>query len=193
MLLIINMNGFFKALPLLVLVVLGVLTVKGIGTGNREQGTVSKNSPNSLNCEVVKGSIYDGDTLRVKCGEAIAKVRLACVDSREMKMTGGTQDRDFLRSLINKHGSEVAMIPINTDRYGRTVAELILSPGKTPEISIQEELLKSGHAMIYNQYSDCPNIDAFRLAEDIGRSNKAGIWADPNSIPPWEWRKQNKK
>lgn len=198
MLLIIKMNGFIKSLPLLVLVALGVLGVKqyqGIGTGNtstssvqsREQGTGNRNSPNSLNCEVVKGSIYDGDTLRVKCGEAIAKVRLACVDAPEAKQQGGIESRDFVRNLINKHGSQVAMIPLEQDRYGRTVAELILSPGSNPEISIQEELLKAGQARIYEKYARCPNIQAFRLAQDIGKSKKIGIWSY-NSIPPWEYR-----
>jgi len=124
---------------------------------------------------------------------AIAKIRLACIDAAEKNQTGGLEARDFLRNLIKKNGSEVAMIPINTDRYGRTVAELILSPGKSPEVSIQEQLLISGNARIYEQYSNCPNIQAFRLAQDIGKNNKAGVWGDPNSIPPWEFRKQNKK
>ena len=195
------MNKLFNAIPLLVLLVLGVLGVKQYqGMGNREQGTGNREggignktvSANSQLCEVVKGSIYDGDTLRVKCGEAIAKVRLACVDAREMKMTGGTQDRDFLRSLINKHGSTVALIPLEQDRYGRVVAELILNLGETPEVSIQEELLKSGHARIYPAYDDCPNINAFRLAESIGQKNKAGVWSEPNPEPPWEWRRRNR-
>jgi len=191
------MNGFIKSIPLLVLLVLGVLGIKGIGTGSREQehrsgntGTLTK-IPDSKLCEIVPGSIYDGDTLKVKCGEVIAKVRLCGIDSREIKMTGGTQDRDFLRNLIKANGSTVALIPLEQDRYGRTVAELILRPGETPEISVQEELLKSGHARIYPAYDDCPNINAFRLAESIGQKNKAGIWSEPNPEPPWEWRKRN--
>jgi len=189
------MNKLFNVLPLLVLVVLGVFGVKGIvqGTGNREQGTGNReqSAPNSMICEVVKGSVYDGDTLRVSCNGAIAKVRLACIDAPEAKQQGGIEARDYLRSLINKHGSEVSLIPLEQDKYNRTVAELILKPGFDQEVSIQEEMLISGNARIYEQYSDCPNISAFRLAQDIGQKNKAGIWSY-NSIPPWEWRKQNK-
>jgi endonuclease YncB( thermonuclease family) len=193
------MNGFIKSIPLLVLLVLGVLGIKGIGRGtpfgehrSGNTGTLTK-IPNSKLCEIVSGSVHDGDTVRVKCGDAIARIRLACIDSREIKQTGGVQDRNFLRSLINKHGSTVALIPLEQDRYGRTVAELILRPGETPEISVQEELLKSGHAMIYEQYaSNCPNLPAFRLAQEIAQKNKAGVWGDPNPEPPWEWRKRNK-
>lgn len=188
------MNGILKSTPLLVLLVLGVLGFKqyhGIGTGKGNTGTVTK-IPDSKLCEIVSGSVYDGDTVRVKCGDAIARVRLACLDAPELKQQGGIESRDFLRNLINKHGSDVAMIPLEQDRYGRTVSELILKPGSVPEVSIQEELLKSGNARIYEQYSNCPNIQAFRLAQDIGKNNKAGVWGDPNSIPPWEFRKQNK-
>ena len=180
------MNKLSNAIPLIVLVVLGVLGIKGIG--NKSKATVNDNS---MICEIVKGSVYDGDTLRVSCNGAIAKVRLACVDAPEKAQQGGIQSRDFLRNLINKHGSSVATIPLEQDRYGRTDAELILSPGSNPEVSIQEELLKSGNARIYEQYSDCPNISAFRTAQEIGQKNKAGVWGY-DSIPPWEWRKNNK-
>ena len=183
------MNKLFNAIPLLVLVVLGVLGVKqyqGIGTGKGNTGTVTK-IPDSKLCEIVPGSIYDGDTLKVKCNGAIAKVRLACIDAPEAKQQGGIESRDFVRNLINKHGSEVAMIPLEQDRFGRTVAELVLSPGSVPEVSIQEELLKAGQARIYEKYSNCPNISAFRLAEEIGKNKKIGIWSY-NSIPPWEYR-----
>ena len=145
------MNKLINGIPLLVLVVLGVFAVKGIGTGNREQGVKNGEQgivpiPDSKLCEIVPGSIYDGDTLKVKCNGAIAKVRLACIDAPEAKQQGGIESRDFVRNLINKHGSEVAMIPLEQDRFGRTVAELVLSPGSVPEVSIQEELLKAGQA-----------------------------------------------
>ena len=187
------MNKLFNAIPLLVLVVLGVLGINQVkGTGNREQGVKNGEQgivpiPDSKLCEIVPGSIYDGDTLKVKCNGAIAKVRLACIDAPEAKQQGGIESRDFVRNLINKHGSEVAMIPLEQDRFGRTVAELVLSPGSVPEVSIQEELLKAGQARIYEKYSNCPNISAFRLAEEIGKNKKIGIWSY-NSIPPWEYR-----
>jgi endonuclease YncB( thermonuclease family) len=206
------MNKLINGFPLLVLVVLGVLGINQVkGTGNRDTGTGKGNTgtltrdtgtgkgntgtltkiPDSKLCEIVPGSIYDGDTLRVSCNGAIAKVRLACIDAPEAKQQGGIESRDFVRNLIKTNGSEVAMIPLEQDRYGRTVAELILSPDSVPEVSVQEELLKSGNARIYEQYSNCPNISAFRLAQDVGKSKKVGIWSY-NSIPPWDWRKQNK-
>lgn len=181
------MKQLINAIPLLVLVALGFLGTKTF----KNPGSVSSDSGNSKSCEIVKGSVYDGDTLRVNCNGAIAKVRLACIDAAEKKQEGGIEARDFLRNLINKHGSAVAMIPLEQDRYGRTVAELILSPGSNPEVSVQEQLLISGNARIYEQYSDCPNIGAFRLAQEIGQKNKVGIWGY-NSLPPWEWRKNNK-
>jgi endonuclease YncB( thermonuclease family) len=185
------MKGLINAIPLIVLIVLGVFGVKGIvqGIGNREQGTGNRerSTVNSQLCEIVDGSVHDGDTVRVKCGNAIARIRLACIDAPELKQEGGTESRDFLKNLIKVNGSSVAMIPLEQDKYDRTVAELILKPGSVPEVSIQEELLKAGQARIYEKYSDCPNISAFRLAEEIGKKGRKGIWSY-DSIPPWEYR-----
>ena len=185
------MKQALNATPILLIVVLGVLGIFVKGMGNREQGIGNTVSRNSQQCQIVKGSIYDGDTLRVNCGGETKKVRLACIDAPEAKQEGGIQSRDYLRSLINKHGSEVGMIPLEQDKYNRTVAELVLAPGKTPEVSIQEEMLLSGNARVYEQYSNCPNISAFRLAQEIGQKNKAGVWGYA-SVAPWEWRKSNK-
>lgn len=30
------------------------------------------------------------------------------------------------------------------------------------------------------------------MIEDEASKNKIGLWSDPNSIPPWEWRKLKK-
>ena len=30
------------------------------------------------------------------------------------------------------------------------------------------------------------------MLEDEASKNKTGLWSDPNSIPPWEWRKLKK-
>jgi endonuclease YncB( thermonuclease family) len=30
------------------------------------------------------------------------------------------------------------------------------------------------------------------MLEDEASKNKIGVWSDPNSIPPWEWRKLKK-
>lgn len=83
--------------------------------------------------------------------------------------------------------------PISTDKYNRTVAEVFIAIENDQEQFIQEEMVKAGMARAYPQYiSSCPNKNAILLAEEIAKQNRAGVWANPNSVPPWEWRKQHK-
>lgn len=50
---------------------------------------------------------------------------------------------------------------VESDRYGRTVAEVFVRNG-LGDISFQEEMLKSGLAYYYAKYvSNCPNYAAF--------------------------------
>ena len=75
---------------------------------------------------VVIASCYDGDTCRTNTGE---RIRLACIDTPELRGKRANPKpamaaRDHLRSLVV--GREVGIRRITTDRYDRTVAELIL-------------------------------------------------------------------
>ena len=75
---------------------------------------------------VVIASWYDGDTCTTKSGE---RVRLACINSPELRGKGGKPApakaaRDHLRKLLV--GKKVGIRRITEDRYGRTVAELLV-------------------------------------------------------------------
>ena len=97
---------------------------------------------------VLIASCYDGDTCTTTAGE---KIRLACIDTPELR--GKRADpipakaaRDHLRSLVV--GRTVGIRRINTDRYGRTVAELFVDGS-----NVQQQLVASGHADIYWKYA----------------------------------------
>ena len=91
---------------------------------------------------------YDGDTCTTTTGE---KVRLACIDTPELR--GRNADpvaakaaRDYLRSYLK--GKAITIRRIDTDRYGRTVAELFADGA-----NVQEQLVAAGHAEIYRRYA----------------------------------------
>ena len=85
------------------------------------------------------------------------------------------------------------VVEMDRDKYNRTVAEVLFD---TPngEQSVQEEMLKAGMAYHYKQFSgNCHNSDVFETAEDIGRSQKLGVWQlSGGGQRPWDYRKQNK-
>ena len=59
--------------------------------------------------------------------------------------------------------------------------------------TVNGEMVRAGYAWHYQQYSgDCPNKNAIAVAEEMAKESKAGVWANPNSEKPWDFRKRNK-
>ncbi len=139
--------------------------------------------------EVVAGSVHDGDTLRVRSSKGeVLKVRFACIDAPELKQPLGQESRNYLRSMINEAGGKVKVKVINTDRYGRSVAELWTKSGL-----LQSRMTAAGMAFAYDQYSkNCPNWDAVKSSEKSAMEFKRGVWRSPNFERPWDYRKSNR-
>jgi len=142
-----------------------------------------------LSCEVVPNSIHDGDTLRADCDGQILKTRFACIDAPELKQPFGEASRDYLRSLINESQNKIQLKIANTDRYGRTIAELYyFSNGQWQ--SVQEAQAKAGTVWAYEKFKrSCPATwNAIATAEQAARNKQLGLWANSRAIAPWDWR-----
>jgi endonuclease YncB( thermonuclease family) len=186
------MQKFLNALPLIAIVALIWFYFQ---QPNNDKPKLAKrpSETTSQRCEVVDGSVYDGDTFRVKCDGKEQKIRLCGIDAPETKQPLGIESRDYLRSLVAKASNKVIVIEMDRDKYNRTVAEVLFD---TPEgeQSVQEEMLTAGMAYHYKQFSgNCHNADVFDTAEEIGKSQQRGVWKLPNGGQrPWDYRKQNK-
>ncbi len=73
------------------------------------------------------------------------------------------------------------------DRYGRTVAEVLLPDGR----SLNREQVKAGFAWWYRRYA--PDDDTLAQLEADAKAAKRGLWADADPVPPWEWRGRRKR
>lgn len=130
---------------------------------------------------------HDGDTCTTTDGE---KIRFACIDAPELKQPYGIASRDYLRSLLKNRS--VAIVRTDTDRYGRTVAELYVRNGDDWKL-VQAEQIKSGLVWANSKYKDtCPSWKAIEAEFDKTRRERKGIFAASNPLPPWEWRKLNR-
>jgi endonuclease YncB( thermonuclease family) len=145
--------------------------------------------------QLVPGSIYDGDTLRVTDGSQEIKIRLCGIDAPEKDQPMGIASRDHLRSLINKGDGTIIVVPVEQDRYGRTVAELFIKPrpgqGYQPEeeIAINAQMVMDGYAYHYAQYSDgCPSGSMLASLEAEAAQQRRGVWTNPNAERPWDYR-----
>ena len=150
--------------------------------------TVSQSQVSTLpTCDVKPGSVYDGDTLRVYCGGVESKIRFSCIDAPEIKQEGGIASRDHLRMLLNRAGNQVKVNAVDTDRYGRTVADLYANDGL-----IQLQQVQAGWVWANERYkSDCAEWGAIEAAEQEARAARRGIW-NGKPLEPWEWRKRNR-
>lgn len=138
------------------------------------------------------GSIYDGDTLRVKRDGRELKVRLCGVDSPELKQAGGIEAREHLRSLIAQGDSSIGVVPIEKDRYDRLVADLFVIKSDGLEIHLNSQMVMDGMAYHYAQYSSsCPQPDILVRAEAIAKEQAVGVWVHPGMEKPWKYRQRS--
>lgn len=138
------------------------------------------------------GSIYDGDTFRVTRENEELKIRLCGIDAPEIKQPLGIEARDYLEKIVKWGNGELLLLPIEKDRYGRTVAEVYVQDSKNTAVNLNMQIVRDGYAWHYERYSgNCPTKNELVLAEEVAREEGWGVW-NGNHQPPWEWRKANK-
>ena len=80
-------------------------------------------------------------------------------------------------------GKEVALHSHGKDKYGRTLADVLLPDGT----NVNHTLVKEGWCW---GYRNCAPGDAALVGlETKAREAKMGLWTDPQPVPPWEHRK----
>ncbi|SFB97763.1 Endonuclease YncB, thermonuclease family [Algibacter lectus] len=150
--------------------------------------TITINAQKPKGNKVINGkvtAITDGDTFKLLTKDSILiRVRLANVDCPERKQPFSTKAKQFVSEAI--FGDTINIDVLKKDRYGRFIANVIYADS----LSLSEELVKNGLAWHYVKYS---NDDTLQAKEDIAKENKIGLWQDPTSIAPWEWRANKKE
>jgi len=91
--------------------------------------------------------ISDGDTLTVLRDRSPIKIRLHGIDAPETGQDFGNRAKQGASALA--FGKTVTVRPRDTDRYGRTVAEVILPDGR----SLNRELVREGLALWHRRYA----------------------------------------
>lgn len=131
------------------------------------------------NHEATVVRIKDGDTfvLRTTEGQMI-DVRLSGIDCPERGQPFGDESTQFVAPLLFQ---KVTFKGIETDRYGRLVAEVFHK-----NQSINHLLVAEGYAWHFREYS---TDGALACAEYEARAAKKGLWASAHSIYPKCWRK----
>ena len=134
----------------------------------------------SLSCRVV--AISDGDTLTcLTDAKRQLKVRLHAIDAPEKQQAFGQQAKKHLSDLV--YNQTVTLNITDTDRYGRTVADIQLG-----SLNVNQQMVKDGYAWAYRRYGGT----RYAPEEKAARKAKLGLWRDANPIEPSQWRRMNK-
>ena len=130
-------------------------------------------------------SIYDADTLTVVRGREEKTIRLCGIDAPEISQPLGVEARDYLRKVLD--GEIIHFNKLNEDRYGRTVADVILI-----DRNIGADLVRNGYAWVWDEYARyCPEYDELKQASDEAKSNQVGVFSSDSHLEPWIWRQRN--
>ncbi|MFS8000361.1 putative staphylococcal nuclease (SNase-like), SNase-like, superfamily [Helianthus anomalus] len=108
-------------------------------------------------------------------------IRLRGIDSPEMKQDYGDTARDELANLIANKCLTVHVYYI--DKFKRCVADVYCNNNL-----VQKTLLEKGAAWHYKLYDSREELVKCEL---LAKKNKVGLWAYPNPMPPWEWKRSN--
>ncbi len=144
-------------------------------------------APSDRQSQFVVLSVGDGDTLKVQASQTNMTVRLACVDAPERAQAPWGQAASERLKQILPIGQVVQLREVDRDRYGRTVAEVLVN-GQ----SINLQMVQEGMAVIYPKYFyNCAATQGqYRQAEAIAKQQGIGVW-DPNNpllMMPWQFR-----
>ena len=120
--------------------------------------------------------VIDGDSFITSTG---MEVRLAHIDAPEFDQPWGAEAKAFVTQMILD--MEVKLKIIGKDKYGRTLAEVILPDGR----NLNQRLVMEGLAWHYRRYS---NDWHYQQLEFEARAKKKGLWSG-KPIAPWNWRR----
>lgn len=140
-------------------------------------------NPKPETCQLVRAG--DGDSVDLNCNGQTVKVRLYCIDAPELgQRPWGDQAKQYLESLLHR---DLLLHPVEQDRYGRIVGELISTQDDAQNFNLS--MVMAGQAAVYRRYCDRPE---YLDSEQQARSYKVGIWSKPGQHQrPWQWRRHN--
>ena len=132
-------------------------------------------------------SVADGDTITVLDAEKNQhKIRLQGIDAPEKAQAFGAKSKQALYEMV--HGKTVQVSFEKSDKYGRILGKVLLD-GQ----DICHQQIKAGLAWHYKKYQNQQPLvdrDDYSASETAAKSEKLGLWSDPQPVAPWDFRKR---
>ncbi len=145
-------------------------------------------------------AVADGDTITVLRGNEQVKIRLAGIDAPEKAQAFGNAAKLRMSDLV--FGKEVRVDDRKLDKHGRTIGRVWVTSTEC-QVSDCPKTLDAGMALLttglawhYKKYEkEQPEEERgqYSFAESEAHAKRAGLWSDPEPVPPWEWRKAKRE
>lgn len=133
-----------------------------------------------------KAFVLDGDSLKVAkkdirlFGIDAPEYSQKCFDKKNKEYACGQASKEFLIQLVG--GKKIECFYAIKDKYQRYLSKCFVN-----NISINEELIKNGMAIIYNFTESDEKMDKL---ENQAKTNEIGIWQGTFELPK-NYRKKN--
>lgn len=151
---------------------------------NDDPVTVPGSAPGGNTQRILAGTverIADGDSIELRVGLSLERIRLAGIDAPEYFQPFGREARDRLRELCD--GQSVHAVVFGKDRHGRLLADVYVR-----DRWVNGTMVADGHAWHFDRWDKSLELAEFQAE---ARRERRGLWADPTAIPPWDWRDQH--
>lgn len=137
-------------------------------------------------------SVHDGDSITARRVEPVRqkplKIRVYGIDCPELGQPYGNEARELAARILK--GKTVDIVPAQkTKSYRREVGGIVLLEDM---LVIQDALVSAGLAWVDDRYCKLSVCDLWRLHQREARAARRGLWADPDPVPPWTWRKMQR-
>jgi micrococcal nuclease len=127
--------------------------------------------------------VKDGDSIYIQHGNDETEIRFFGIDAPEWNQPYGKAATQY---LIDEILGKIVRVEItHIGSWGRPIGKIYCGLNY-----INENMIFKGLAWVYRAY--CDDCDHWIGYETWAKRDKLGLWADPNPIPPWEYRHMKK-
>jgi micrococcal nuclease len=137
----------------------------------------------TLDADVVR--IVDGDTIHVRVGDRVEKVRYIGVNTPEVhhptrgEEPGGRQASDVNRTLVDGRRVQLELDVRLRDRYGRLLAYVWVA-----DVMVNAELVRLGYAQVMTVPPNVRYQALFLSLQRDAREAGRGLWRRASAPPP---------
>ena len=129
--------------------------------------------------------VVDGDTVHVRVGDRVEKVRYIGIDTPETHHpTRGEEPGGRAATAVNGRlvGDRAVRLEPDVqlrDRHGRLLAYVWVSRPDGGELMVNAELVRLGYAQVMTVPPNVRHVELFRKLAIEARENHRGLWAVP--------------